>query len=69
MRLIDWMREKNLSDGDVATLVGGVSTHAVKKWKYGERVPRRAELQRLDQVSDGQVTPNDFVLAAAGGAS
>lgn len=71
MRLIDWMREANLDDGQVADLVGGVSGHAVKKWKYGERIPRRAELLRLIEISSGKVSPNDFVLVQneAGGAS
>lgn len=70
MRLIDWMHETKLTDGDVAEMVGGVSSHAVKKWKYGERIPRRAELQRLADISEGKVSPNDFVLPpAAGGAS
>jgi hypothetical protein len=63
MQLIEWMREANLTDVDVATMVGGVSSHAVKKWKYGERVPRRAELQRLADISAGKVSPNDFVFA------
>lgn len=65
MRLIDWMRQANLSDTDVADRVGGVSAHAVKKWKYGERIPRRAELLKLVEISEGKVSPNDFVLAAS----
>jgi hypothetical protein len=69
MRLIDWMHEAGLTDSEVADKVGGISSHAVKKWKYGERIPRRAEQRRLTEISDGKVTPNDFVLTPSGSTS
>jgi hypothetical protein len=70
MKLIDWMRDKSLDDDTMASLIGGVSGHAVKKWKYGERMPRRNELHRISEITGGEVTANDFIEnhSAAGAA-
>lgn len=63
MKLIEWMRAQGLDDDAVAAAVGDVSAHAVKKWKYDERIPRKAQLRRLTEVTNGQVTANDFMHA------
>ena len=65
MKLIDWMKQKNLDDEAVATLHGDCSAGAVKKWKYGERIPRDAQMRRLIEISEGAVTANDFVGAGS----
>ncbi len=62
MKLIDWMKRESLDDDAVAERVGDVTGSAVKKWKYGERLPRRDELLKLYEISGGVVTPNSFVL-------
>ncbi len=69
MKLIDWMRDNSADDDAMASLIGGVSGHAVKKWKYGERMPRRNELLRITEVTNGLVTANDFMNQAPAGAS
>lgn len=61
MTLADFLRTHSLDEYQFATAVGGVSASAVRKWKYGERVPRPAHLSRIMAVTDGQVTPNDFL--------
>ena len=37
------------------------STGAVKKWVYGERFPRRQHLHKIQSVTKGNVSPNDFL--------
>jgi hypothetical protein len=64
MKLIEWMRSQNFDDGQVADLHGACTAFAVKKWKYGERTPRNAQMQRLTEISDGAVTANDFMQSA-----
>lgn len=64
MKLIDWMREEDLDDEQVAARHGDCTGFAVKKWKYGERTPRNAQMRRLTEISNGRVTANDFVKAA-----
>lgn len=63
MKLIDWMHQENFDDEKVAELHGDCTGYAVKKWKYGERIPRNAQMRRLTEISDGKVTANDFVQA------
>ena len=37
------------------------SVGAVKKWVYGERFPRKAQLSKIKNATKGNVTPNDFI--------
>ena len=64
MKLSDFMTASGLDDDQMAALLGGCSAHAVKKWRYGERLPRPEQLRRIAEVTDGQVMPNDFVMDA-----
>lgn len=62
MTLSEFMAEQGLADAEMAVLIGDCSDHAVKKWRYGERLPRGDQMRRIYAVTDGAVTPNDFVL-------
>jgi predicted transcriptional regulator len=62
MNLADFMRDRGISDQEMAALVG-CSEFAVRKWKYGERVPRGQAMSRLREATDGTVTANDFLPA------
>lgn len=64
MLLAEYMKASGLEDEEFANHVGGCSAHAVKKWRYRERVPRPDQMRRIAEITDGQVTPNDFVLSA-----
>lgn len=66
MKLRDWLTEHEVSDEAFADMVGGVSPHGVKKWRYGERTPRPAEQRRIAEVTNKAVTPNDFIGVASG---
>ena len=61
MKLLDYMKLHHASDSDIALAVGTVSPAAVKKWKYGETSPRLPELVKLVELTNGAVTPNDFM--------
>lgn len=65
MKLADFMRGHGLSDDAFAARVGGCSAFAVRKWKYGERIPRGETLNRIAAATGGAVTANDFVPAPA----
>ena len=65
MRLITYMKERGLDDEGFASLIGSTSARAVKKWKYGETVPRLPELVRIEAVTGGAVKPSDFLPAPA----
>jgi hypothetical protein len=65
MKLAAYMIDKNLTPAEMAGLVGDVSSSGVRKWIYHERVPRPEQLRRIADVTQGAVTPNDFILRPA----
>jgi hypothetical protein len=60
MKLLDYMRARELRPEDVADLVGDVSASGVRKWMAGERIPRKDQIERIAIITDGAVLPNDF---------
>lgn len=62
MKLSDFLRAAGLDDEAFAAQMGDCSAHAVKKWRYAERVPRPDQMRRIAEITEGKVTPNDFVL-------
>lgn len=64
MRMIDWMRSENLDDQQVAKLLGNCSASAVKKWKYGERVPDAKRILQIESLSKGGISLTDWVKPA-----
>jgi transcriptional regulator with XRE-family HTH domain len=61
MRLLDYMKQRGLSDETFAALHGDATPRAVKKWKYGETTPRLPDLLRIEDVTGGAVTARDFL--------
>jgi len=62
MKLLDYLKLTNISDEAFAAKFNGeISVSGVRKWKYGERTPRLPELVRIEELTDGAVTPNDFL--------
>lgn len=61
MKLSDYMRANRLTNAAFASLIGTVTASAVRKWRYGERAPRLGELLKIQQVTNGQVAPSDFM--------
>lgn len=62
MQLNQYMANNEITDEIFAGLIGGVSVSGVKKWRYGERVPRPEQMRRIADVTMGAVCPNDFIL-------
>jgi DNA-binding transcriptional regulator YdaS (Cro superfamily) len=61
-KLNEWMQCEGLDDDALATLIGGCSPWAVKKWKYGERQPLASKVLRIEELSGGEVTLRDLIL-------
>lgn len=57
-RLKAWRVEKGLSQEALGSLLG-VSSVAVGRYER-DRVPEPAVLQKLTELTEGDVTPNDF---------
>ena len=61
MRLVEWMAETAISQGQLARDLGCTQT-AISRYLSGQRVPRPSVMLLIYKVSDGAVTPNDLVL-------
>lgn len=61
MKLIDYMREHKLGDAAMADRVGDVTSHAIRKLKYGERTPSLRLAARIEEATDGHVRAVDWV--------
>lgn len=59
MRLAEYLRTNNLDDAAFGAVVGS-SEGAVKKWRYGERIPRPDQMARIREATGGAVTADDF---------
>tara|TARA_R100000365_G_C2748614_1_gene80774 strand:- start:16233 stop:16436 length:204 start_codon:yes stop_codon:yes gene_type:complete len=67
MLLTNYLSTNGISDEAFAALVG-VTSHGVRKWRYGERVPRPDQMRKISEVTAGKVQPNDFILEAGNAA-
>lgn len=65
MTLQEFMRARKLDDEAMASKVGEVSAHGVRKWRTGERMPRARQMQRIINATEGLVRPDDFFSAPA----
>ena len=61
MTLREFMKSNNLTEADMASKIGA-SIGAIRKWRYGDRVPRGPHMRRITEVTCGAVTANDFVI-------
>lgn len=60
MQLNDYLEKNNLTAQDFAPLIG-VKWSAVYRYISGTRVPAKHIMQRIFEVTGGQVTPNDIL--------
>jgi hypothetical protein len=66
MKLTQYLREKCLDDETFASLSSGAfSPEAVRKWRFGVRIPRPEQMRLIFELTQGAVTPNDFVGVAS----
>lgn len=69
MKLIDYMRREGLDDEAMARQIGRCTGHAVKKWKYGERVPDANRILRIEEITNRRVRLKDWRSPERAGAA
>lgn len=63
--MLDYLKEHDIEDEAFAEQVGLETTgRAVRKWKYGETMPRLPTAVRIQEITDGKVTVADLIPAA-----
>ena len=60
MKLDDWRKLRNLNQTELARLLGRTES-TVSRLLNNRRRPDWATMQRIVEVTDGAVTPNDFL--------
>lgn len=60
MTLADYISDLKISPEKFAETCEGFSASAVRKWTSGERIPRKDQMEKIFEITDGKVTPNDF---------
>jgi hypothetical protein len=69
-KLLAWMQDNSVTDDALALRIGGDCTvSAVKKWKYGERVPTPERIALLEDITARSVTLRDWVQPAESAAA
>lgn len=63
MKLAQYLIEKNITPEQFASDMGGLSVSGIRKWLYGERVPRPDQMRKIADLTEGRVEPNDFILS------
>lgn len=66
MKLSAYLKEHKLDDESFAAKSDGeFSAEAVRKWRFGVRMPRPRMLVLISKLTEGRVTANDFLPVAA----
>ena len=60
MRFDEWLTATSISNATFARLIG-VSRETIGRWRTGDRFPNREAQAAIFKMSDGLVTPNDWV--------
>lgn len=63
MKLAEYLSENNIKRQDFARCVG-VSEVAITRYSNGTRTPRPEMMRAIVDVTNGAVTPNDFLPPA-----
>jgi len=64
MTLNEFMTLHKIEPGDFAKRAG-VTREALRLWLARQRTPRQKAMARIVEMTDGAVTPNDFLPTAA----
>ena len=57
--LHDWMKDRDLTDGEVGKQVG-VSAAAIQKYRTGARIPRQETMRKLVDLTKGEVPASSY---------
>lgn len=60
MKLVDWRKGRKLTQAEFGKLIGVIGI-TVSRWERGTRVPEPKFQRLMLGVTDGQVTPNDWI--------
>lgn len=61
MKLGTYLKDAGLDEDAFASKSGGrFSAEAVRKWRFGVRIPRPQHMALIADLTDGAVTANDF---------
>ena len=64
MTLREWLIKKNLKQVDLVELFAesgnSVTQGCINKWVNHERIPRKTEMKFINNITNGNVKPNDF---------
>ncbi|MFC3227362.1 helix-turn-helix domain-containing protein [Marinibaculum pumilum] len=59
MRLADFLKREGISGAEFARRIG-VKHPTVSRYLDGQRIPRPEQMQRIHEVTNGEVGPADF---------
>lgn len=60
MKLKDWRKDQHLTMAEAGTLLG-LSQPSLSRIEAGKQWPDRPTMERIQEVTKGAVTPNDFI--------
>ncbi len=61
MYLSKWINLTNTSKKGLAEKLGNITATSVTRWTKSKRFPKPQELMRIEEITEGLVTANDFV--------
>lgn len=59
MKLRDYLKSKNLTQGDFAEMVG-CTRISVLRWVHDEAIPKKEWMLAIHEATKGKVRPHDF---------
>ncbi len=65
MKLSDYLTQSQKS-ADIFAKEIGVTVSAVNFWRNGDRIPRIGQMQKIFEITQGAVTPTDFLPFRSG---
>lgn len=60
MQLSEYLKSRNISVADFALQIGARSRATVHRYIKGDRLPRKATIQKIHAITGGAVTLADF---------
>lgn len=61
MKLKSWRKENRLTQARAANVLG-VDRVSLARWECGDRFPSPQMQARIHQMTDGAVSPNDWIM-------
>jgi|TARA_A100000172_G_C3041186_1_gene110539 DNA-binding transcriptional regulator YdaS (Cro superfamily) len=61
MYLSKWIGLTKTTKKSVAEKLGNITPTSVTRWTKSKRFPKPQELMRIEEITEGLVTANDFV--------